>query len=65
MLSLFKTQQESISPEEKLLSMTERQIRNELPPKLRQTGLFTEDEISRAIELLVDFRSKHSLEVIE
>jgi len=45
--------------------MSEHTIRVKIPGKLRETGLFYEDEIERAVTWLIEYRQHHHLEVIE
>ncbi len=65
MLSLFKTEPRQFSVEEKILGMSEYTIREKIPDKLRETGLFSEDEIERAVTWLIEYRAHHHLDVIE
>ena len=65
MFSLINKQPREMSIEEKILAMTEHTIRNDLPDKLRETGLFSEDDIARAIDWLIEYRAHHHLDIIE
>lgn len=65
MLTLFNTEPRKTSIEEKILAMSEHTIRVKIPGKLRETGLFTEYEIERAVAWLIEYRQHHHLDVIE
>jgi hypothetical protein len=65
MLTLFKPDPREISLEERILAMSEETIRTRIPDRLRETGLFTEHEIDRAVCWLLEFRRQHHLDVIE
>ena len=54
-----------MSLEERILAMSEETIHTKIPDRLRETGLFTEDEIDRAVCWLLEFRRQHHLDVIE
>lgn len=45
--------------------MSDHTVRVTVPRQLRETGLFSEDEIERAVAWLVDYREVHHLDVIE
>ena len=62
---LFHTNNCEQSLEEKILAMSDDDVQYKIPDQLRETGLFSEGEIERAIEWLLDFRSQHHLDVIE
>lgn len=65
MLSLFNTEQHEQSLEDKILAMSEHTVHVTVPQQLRETGLFTEDEIERAVDWLVAYREQRHLDVIE
>lgn len=65
MLSLSHIDQYPQSLEDKILGMSDDEIRFEIPDKLRDTGLFTEPEIERAVEWLIAYRAQHRLDIIE
>lgn len=65
MLTLFETNKRELSLEEKILAMSDYAVAQKIPDQLRETGLFSEDEIERAVAWLRDFRSQHHLDVIE
>ena len=65
MLSLFTSEPRRISIEERILAMSDHTIRDKIPEKLRETGLFSEDEIERAVDWLLEYRKHHHLDVIE
>ena len=65
MLTLFETNKRELSLEEKILAMSDYAVAHKIPDQLRETGLFSEDEIERAVAWLRDFRSHHHLDVIE
>ncbi len=65
MLTFFATEPREMSLEERILAMSEETIRTKIPDRLRETGLFTEDEIDRAVCWLLEFRRQHHLDVIE
>jgi hypothetical protein len=65
MLTLFQTCNREQSLEEKILSMSDDDVQYKIPEQLRETGLFSEDEIDRAVVWLREFRSHHHLDVIE
>ena len=65
MLSLFSSNPRQVSIEERILAMSEHTIRTRIPDKLRETGLFSEDEIARAVAWLLEYRQLHHLDVIE
>lgn len=54
-----------LSLEEQILALSDYAVRKKIPVKLRETGLFDEDEIERAVIWLIDFRQSHHLDVIE
>jgi len=65
MLTFFQTSNREQSLEEKILAMSDDDVQYKIPDQLRETGLFSEGEIERAIAWLRDFRSQHHLDVIE
>ena len=65
MLSIFTPEPRQISVEDRILGMSDHTIRTKIPDKLRQTGLFSEDEIERAVAWLIEYRALHRLDVIE
>jgi hypothetical protein len=65
MLSIFTPEPRQMSIEDRILGMSEHAIRTKIPDKLRETGLFTEEEIERAVDWLIDYRAQHHLDVIE
>ena len=65
MLSTFVPEPRQVSIEERILGMSEHTIRTKIPDKLRETGLFREDEIERAVAWLIEYRALHRLDVIE
>ena len=65
MLSDFIPEPREISVEERILGMSDHTIQIKIPEKLRDTGLFNEDEIERAIAWLIEYRAQHHLDVIE
>ena len=65
MLSIFTPEPRQMSIEDRILSMSDHAIRTKIPDKLRETGLFTEQEIDRAVAWLTEYRAQHHLDVIE
>ncbi len=65
MLSTFIPEPRQASVEERILGMSDHTIRTKIPEKLRETRLFSEDEIERAVAWLIEYRSQHRLDVIE
>ncbi len=65
MLSLLKTKPREASIQDKILAMSEQAVCVQVPQKLRETGLFTEEEIERAVAWLVEYRQQYHLDVIE
>ena len=65
MLSIFTPEPRQISVEERILGMSDHAIQTKIPDKLRETGLFSEDEIKRAVAWLIEYRAEHHLDVIE
>ncbi len=65
MLTLFKAEPRQQSIEDKILAMSDHAVHVTVPQQLRETGLFTEDEIERAVDWLVQYREQHHLDVIE
>ena len=65
MLSIFTPEPRQTSIEDRILSMSDHTIRTKVPDKLRETGLFTEQEIDRAVAWLIEYRAQHHLNVIE
>lgn len=65
MLTNFKTRSRELSLEERILAMNDFTIRNKIPKKLKETGLFSEQEIERAVMWLIEFREQNRLDVIE
>lgn len=65
LLSFFKTAPRQQSVEDKILAMSDHAVQVAIPQKLRETGLFTEDEIDRAVDCLVEFRAQNRLDIIE
>ena len=65
MLSTFIPEPREISVEERILSMSDHTIQTKIPEKLRETGLFSEDEIEHAVAWLIEYRAQHRLDVIE
>lgn len=65
MFSIFYTEPRTTSIEERILTMSEHTIRSKIPDKLRDTGLFSEDEIEHAVTLLLQYREQHQLDIIE
>lgn len=65
MLTLFQTSNREQSLEEKILAMSDDDVQYKIPDQLRETGLFSEGEIERAIAWLQEFRCQHRLDVIE
>jgi hypothetical protein len=53
-----------MSTEEKILSMTNDQLQIEMPPLMRSKG-FSEEEIRRALQIVVEFRERHQMPIIE
>lgn len=53
-----------ITTEEKILSMSDYQLQSEVPSMMRRQG-FTEEEICRALQIVVEFRDRHKVPVIE
>lgn len=53
------------SLEERVLAMSDYAVREKIPLKLRETGLFNEEEIERAVIWLLEFRKSRHLDVIE
>jgi len=54
-----------MSIEDRILGMSDHAIRTKIPDKLRETGLFTEEEVERAVTWLIEYRAQHHLDVIE
>ena len=54
-----------MSIEDRILGMSDHAIRTKIPDKLRETGLFTEEEVERAVAWLIEYRALHHLDVIE
>ena len=44
--------------------MSEHQLQTEVPTMMRLQG-FTEEEIGRALQIVVEFRDRHKMSVIE
>jgi hypothetical protein len=65
MLSIFTPEPRQCSFEDRILSLSDYAIRTKIPDKLRETGLFSEDEIEHAVAWLIDYRARHHLDVIE
>jgi len=65
MLSIFTPEPRQTSIEDRILGMSEHAIRTKIPDKLRETGLFTEAEIDRAVAWLIEYRAQHHLDVME
>lgn len=65
MLSLFNTEPRRQSIEDKIIAMSDHAVHVTVPQQLRETGLFTEDEIERTVAWLVQYREQHHLDVIE
>lgn len=65
MLTFFKTEPRQQSIEDKILAMSDHAVHVTVPQQLRETGLFTEHEIERAVDWLVAYREHHHLDVIE
>ncbi|MCP4183134.1 MAG: hypothetical protein GY761_07420, partial [Hyphomicrobiales bacterium] len=53
-----------MSTEDKILSMTNDQLQTEMPPLMRTQG-FSEEEIHRALQIVVEFRDRHQMPIIE
>ncbi len=53
-----------MSTEEKILSMSDIQLQSEMPPLMRSKG-FSEEEIRRALQIVVEFREQHQMPIIE
>ncbi len=65
MLSPTKTKNTDwMSTEDKILSMSDIQLQSEMPPLMRIQG-FSEEEIQRALQIVVDFREQHQMPTIE
>ena len=45
--------------------MSDHTVRTRIPDELRETGLFSEDDIERAVDWLIEYRARHHLDVIE
>ena len=65
MLSFFTPEPRQMSIEDRILGMSDHAIRTKIPDKLRETGLFTEEEVERAVTWLIEYRAQHHLDVIE
>lgn len=65
MLTLFQNNQRETSLQEKILGLTDHAVYHKIPEQLRETGLFSEDEIARTVNWLRDYRAQHHLETIE
>lgn len=66
MLTFHMTPPDTLTGIEKLFALSETQLRMQLPPLLRETGLFTtEDDIWRAVDTVLDMRKHYRLETIE
>jgi hypothetical protein len=65
MLSPTKTKNTDwMSTEDKILSMSTHQLQTEMPPLIRSQG-FSEEEIRRALRIVVEFRERHQMPIIE
>lgn len=65
MLSFFTPEPRQMPIEDRILGMSDHAIRTKIPDKLRETGLFTEEEVERAVTWLIEYRALHHLDVIE
>lgn len=65
MLSKFTPEPRPTSLEERILAMSDHTVRTRIPDELRETGLFSEDDIERAVDWLIEYRARHHLDVIE
>ncbi len=66
MLTFHMTPPDTLTGIEKLFSLSETQLRLQLPPLLRETGLFTtEEDIWLAVDTVLDMRKLYRLETIE
>ncbi len=59
-----QTNTDWISTEEKVLTMSDHQLHSDIPAIMRVHG-FTEDEIKRAIQIVVEFRDQHKMPIID
>ena len=64
MLSPFKSNTDWMTTEDKILALSDHQLQADIPPLMRAQG-FTEEEIRRALQIVVDFREQHRMPVIE
>ncbi|MCP4935527.1 MAG: hypothetical protein GY927_15315 [bacterium] len=53
-----------MSTEDKILSMSTHQLQTEMPPLMRIQG-FSEEEIRRALQIVVEYREQHQMPIIE
>ena len=65
MLTLSCTTGDDLSFEEKILAMSDDMIVHQIPDQLRESGLFSEDEIQHVAIWLQEYRNHHHLDVIE
>jgi len=54
-----------MSIEDRILGMSDHAIRTKIPDKLRETGLFSEEEIEHAVSWLIEYRAQRHHDVIE
>jgi hypothetical protein len=65
MLSIFTPEPRQMSIEDRILGMSDHAIRTKVPDKLRETDLFSEEEIEHAVSWLIEYRAQRHLDVIE
>ena len=63
-ISFHKINEERILPEYKILTIIEQQLFCDFPMTMRLHG-YSEDEIDRALQIVVAFRDQHQMPVIE
>ena len=63
-MTTLTTNTDWMTTEDKVLSMSDYQLQTEVPAMMRQQG-FTEEEIRRALQIVVEFRNRHKMQVIE
>ena len=64
MMSTLTTNTDWMTTEDKVLSMSDYQLQTEVPSMMRLQG-FTEEEINRALQIVVEFRDRHKMPVIK
>jgi len=60
----MQTHKDWISPEDQILTMSDRQLHFDVPAMMQMYG-FTEEEIRCAVQIVVEFHYQHQMPVIE